>query len=331
MYQPESYFVALLFMIGSMCCWGSWANTMKLTPRFPFQLFYWDYIAGLLLGSVLWGLTLGNMGASSDSLLHNLSSADTRHIGFAILAGIIFNVANLLLVAAIDISGMAVAFPIGIGLALVIGVLLNYLIAPAGNPILLFGGMALVTGAIVVDAIAYRRRENLQRAGSVKGVQVSLAAGILMGLFYPFVVKASVGQNALGPYSVTICFAFGVVLCAIPVNAWFMRHSVSKNLPVHFCEYFTFPLKFHLWGLIGGFIWCTGAMFSFVAANTHLVGPAVSYAIGQGATLISAIWGIFIWREFVHAPASSRRLLPLMFLLFIVGLGAIAIAPLIAH
>jgi len=213
MYQPEAYSVALLFMIGSMLCWGSWANTMKLTPGWPFQLFYWDYVVGILVGSLFWGLTLGSVGGGELSFLNSVRSADTRHILFAILGGAVFNVANLLLVAAIDIAGLAVAFPIGIGLALVVGVLLNYVVTPLGNPLLLFGGVLLVVLAIIVDALAYRKRETTRKALSARGIQISLACGILMGVFYPLVAKAISGPHSLGPYSVALFFAIGVGLC----------------------------------------------------------------------------------------------------------------------
>src|SRR5436853_6951239 len=163
MYQPEAYGIALLFMIISMMCWGSWANTMKLTPGWPFQLFYWDYIVGIIIGSLLWGLTLGSAGGGQLSFLNNIRIADSQHIIFALLGGAVFNVANLLLVAAIEIAGLAVAFPIGIGLALVVGAMLNYAISPQGNPLLLFGGVLLVVLAIIVDAMAYRRRETTQQ------------------------------------------------------------------------------------------------------------------------------------------------------------------------
>ena len=153
MYQPETYGVALLFMVASMLCWGSWANTMKLTPGWPFQLFYWDYVCGIIVASLIWGLTLGSTGASQLSFLNNIRSADAEHIIFALLGGAIFNIANLLLVAAIEIAGLAVAFPIGIGWALVEGVLLNYFIAPQGSQLLLFGGVSLVVVAIVLDAL----------------------------------------------------------------------------------------------------------------------------------------------------------------------------------
>ena len=153
MYQPEAYIIALIFMIGSMLCWGSWANTMKLTPGWPFQLFYWDYVAGIIIASLLWGLTLGSMGGGQLSFLNNIRTADRSHILFALLGGAVFNVANLLLVAAIEIAGLAVAFPIGIGLALVVGVLLNYIISPQGNPLLLFGGVLFVALAIIIPLL----------------------------------------------------------------------------------------------------------------------------------------------------------------------------------
>src|SRR5436305_3501028 len=168
MYQPEAYWIALLFMFTSMFCWGSWANTMKLTPGWAFPLFYWDYVIGIILGSLLWGFTLGSHGAAGISFFSDIAHADSTHIIFALLGGAVFNVANLLLVAAIDIAGLAVAFPIGIGLALVVGVLLNYFIAPQGNPMLLFGGVALVVLAIVLDAMAYRRRETTRSALSAR-------------------------------------------------------------------------------------------------------------------------------------------------------------------
>ena len=330
MYQPEAYFAALLFMLVSMICWGSWANTMKLTPGYAFQLFYWDYIIGVVAATLVWGFTLGSGGSSGLPFLKDIHQTNSPHILYALAGGAVFNIANLLLVAAIDLAGMAVAFPVGIGLALVVGVLLNYALAPKGNPLLLFCGVALVMLAIVLDALAYRRREVERRAVSARGIQISVACGILMGTFYPLVTKAVTGNNALGPYAVALFFALGTALCAIPVNYLFMRKPLTGTPPVPMTGYFQANSRWHLWGIIGGMIWCTGAVFNFVASHAQIVGPAISYAIGQGATMISAIWGVFIWKEFAKAPASSRKLIPLMFLFFILGLGAIAIAPIVA-
>jgi glucose uptake protein len=331
MYQPEAYGVALAFMITSMICWGSWANTMKLTAGYAFQLFYWDYVIGILLGSVLWGFTLGSAGGGSLAFLNNLQQADATHIEYAIAAGAVFNVANLLLVAAIDIAGMAVAFPVGIGLALVVGVLLNYALAPKGQPLLLFGGMALVVLAIIFDALAYRRRERERRSISVRGIWISIACGVLMGTFYPLVTKATTGPASLGPYAVSLLFAIGTALCAVPVNYLLMKKPLTGAAPVNMSQYFKAKPAWHFWGVIGGLIWCTGMVFNFVASHAQMVGPAVSYAIGQGATMVSALWGVFIWKEFANAPPESRRLIPAMFIFFLVGLMSIAIAPMVAR
>lgn len=329
MYQPETYGITLLFMVTSMLCWGSWANTVKLAPGYRFQLFYWDYVVGLLLGALLWGISLGSLGGTGLSFFADLRHCDGRHILYAVLAGIIFNVANLLLVAAIDIAGLAVAFPVGIGIALVVGAVSSYLITPRGNAELLFGGISLVLVAIVCDAIAYRERERQRPAMSRRGVIISVISGLLMGSFYPFVAKAMSGASAPGPYAVAFFFAFGVLICSVPFNTLLMHRPLDGGVPVKMKAYFEVPSHWHFWGILGGAIWCTGAVFNFVASEVHVVGPAVSYSIGQGATMISAAWGVFIWREFAGASQRSRIFLVWMFVLFLIGLGAVALAPII--
>lgn len=327
MFQPQTYVLALTLMLISMICWGSWANTMKACPGYRFQLFYWDYILGLIAGALLWGLTLGSLGSSGHPFFADLLQADTPHLWLAIVGGLIFNVANLLLVAAIEIAGLAVAFPVGIGLALVVGAVSSYILSPSGNPIILFCGIALVVAAIVFDALAYRLREAERKSLSLRGVLISLVAGLLMGSFYPFVSKSMTGDHALGPYAIALVFVIGVGLCAIPVNYLLMRKPLDGSAPVAMGGYWQARGAWHLWGIAGGAIWCTGAVFNFVASRANIVGPAVSYSIGQGATMISAAWGVFIWREFANAPQRSKKFLVWMFLLFICGLTAIALAP----
>jgi glucose uptake protein len=316
-------------MVVTMLCWGSWANTIKLCPGYRFQLFYWDYVLGLIAGALLWGFTLGSFGASGRSFLADLAHADASHILFAVLGGVVFNVANLLLVAAIEIAGLAVAFPIGIGLALVVGAISSYILSPNGNPILLFSGIALVTAAIVFDAIAYRLREKEHRALSARGVIISLIAGLLMGTFYPFVSRAMTGGDAPGPYAITLFFALGVALCALPFNYLLMRRPLDASAPTSMSAYWSARGAWHVCGILGGAVWCTGAVLNFVASRAHIVGPAVSYSIGQGATMISAAWGVFIWREFATAPQRSKTFLVWMFVFFLCGLSAIALAPIL--
>jgi glucose uptake protein len=314
-------------MVISMLCWGSWANTVKLCPGYRFQLFYWDYIIGLFLGTLLFGLSLGSSGGTGRSFLADVQHTDSTHWLLAFSGGVIFNVANLLLVAAIEIAGMAVAFPVGIGLALVIGAVSSYAISPSGNPWMLFGGIALVLAAIGFDAMAYRLREKQRQALSRRGVALSLASGVLMGTFYPFVAKSMEGATAPGPYAAAFYFAVGVVLCAIPANALLMRKPLDGKEAVSIAAFGEAPVRWHAWGVLGGLVWCAGAVLNFAASRAHVVGPAVSYSVGQGATMISAGWGVFIWHEFNVAPRQSRRLLVWMFLFFLSGLAAIALAP----
>jgi glucose uptake protein len=329
MYLPPTYLAALLFMIGSMLCWGSWANTMKLCPGYRFQLFYWDYIIGLILGIVAFGFTLGSMGSVGPVFLHDIASAPTYSIVMAAVGGAVFNVANLLLVAAIEIAGLAVAFPIGIGLALIVGALSSYIIAPKGNPLLLFGGIALVVIAIVCDALAYRTRETGQRRGrNARGIVISLLSGVLMGSFYPLVSKSMTVPNAPGPYATCLFFVIGCALCAIPVNYLFMRKPIDGGVPVNMSGYASASAAWHWAGIFGGVIWVAGATLNFVASRVNFVGPAISYSVGQGATMVSAGWGVFVWREFASPTTRVRNLLIAMFACFVAGLAAIAIAPL---
>jgi glucose uptake protein len=328
MFVPQVYGIALAMMITSMLCWGSWANTQKAAKGWRFELFYWDYVWGILIIALVLGLTLGSTDASSpDRFLINLTSADSRNIAYALAGGIIFNVGNLLLVAAIETAGLAVAFPIGIGLALVIGAVLNYLVTPKGNPLLLFGGIALVCLAILFDALAYRKISQDTKV-TTKGIALSVLSGIGIGVFYPLVAKAIKDGNHLGPYSVFLVFAVGILLCTIPVNYGLMRRPISGT-PVNFRDYLAGAGRMHAWGVLGGLIWGVGTNFNFVASYSPVVGPAASYALGQGATMISACWGVFVWKEFRGAGPEARRYLALMFVFFIAGLTSIAFAPVV--
>ena len=331
MFFPETYQAALLLMVLSMLCWGSWANTLKLCPGYRFQLFYWDYALGLAVCSIFWGLTAGSHGHTGTTFLTDIAQASTGSIEFAVLGGIIFNIANLLLVAAIDVAGLAVAFPVGIGLALIVGAVSSYLVRPAGNPLLLFGGVALVTIAIILDARAYRQREAKAAAATTCGIVLSLIAGVLMGTFYPLVaasLRGARGVAPVGPYAVSFFFAIGVLLSTVPANLLLMAKPLDGKPPVKLSGYWPVPFRYHFAGLLGGAIWCTGAVANFVASGANLVGPAVSYSIGQGATMISACWGVFVWNEFSGAPPAARRSLFYMFVFFVLGLVAIALAPL---
>jgi len=329
MFIPQIYPLTLALMILSMISWGSWANTQKATGNWRFELFYWDVVWGILLLSLIVGLTFGRTDpASPESFFNNLESAGARNLLLALAGGAIFNIANMLLVAAIGIAGLAVAFPIGIGLALVIGTVLNYVVTPAGNPLLLFGGIALVGTAIVLDAMAYRKLSGNVQV-TTKGIVLSLLTGVFMGFFYPFVAKAIKGEGHLGPYTVMFVFALGIVISNVPLNYALMRRPITGAPPVSLRDYFTARGGLHAWGVLGGLIWGLGGVSNFVASYAQMVGPATSYALGQGATMVSALWGVFVWKEFRGAGPAAVRLLTLMFVFFILGLAGVALAPVV--
>jgi glucose uptake protein len=331
----ESYQVAVLMCIVTMICWGSWANTQKLASQeWRFQLFYWDYCLGVLLLTLIFAFTLGSMGTSGRSFLEDVRQADMKFIGSAFFGGVVFNVANILLVAAIDIAGMAVAFPIGIGLALVIGVLTTYYgVDASGNPVLLFAGVGCVTAAIFVDALAYRRIPASGQKTTVKGIVLSILCGILMGQFFRFVAAAmppldrindTETAGMLTPYTALVVFALGLFLSSFVVNTLVMMKPFVGD-PVPFSDYFTKGgWRLHLVGILGGMIWGVGMSFAILAGDA--AGYAISYGLGQGATMIAAFWGVFVWREFAAAREGTNRLLALMFILFIVGLSLIVYA-----
>jgi len=329
MFIIENYQLAIFLCVITMLCWGSWANTQKLaSKKWGFPLFYWDYTLGVIILSLILGLTLGSTGDSGQAFLPNLQSASLNAIFYALLGGVVFNIANLLLVAAIDIAGMAIAFPIGIGIALVLGVIVNYVATPLGDPVLLFSGVALVALAIVVDALAYKKIS--KGAATTKGILISLAAGILMGFFYRFVAASmsedfsNLSEGMLTPYTAVFIFSIGIFISNFIFNTFFMYKPISGE-KVTYSDYFKLGTpKLHIIGILGGVIWCLGFLLNMIAAGE--AGFAISYGLGQGATMIAAIWGIFIWKEFKNAPKGTNSLIALMFLLFIVGLSLIIMA-----
>ena len=331
MYIVDSYYLAVVFCIITMLGWGSWANTLKMTSKsWEFPLYYWDYSAGLVLTTLIFGFTLGSSGSEGRGFIADLSQAGFPAIFSALVGGVVFNLSNLLIVAATAIAGMAVAFPIAVGLALVIGVVVNYIATPLGNPYLIFVGLALVVAAIFFDAFAYGKLPQDKKGDRKKGIIISVISGILMGFFYRFVAASmSAGFKApdsglMTPYSAMFVFTVGVFLSNFLFNSWFMYKPVSGNRATY-RDYFRLgTTKLHLIGILGGLIWCIAMEFNLIASEQ--AGFAISYGLGQGATMISAAWGVFVWKEFSKAPKGTNKLLAAMFGLFIVGLALIVIA-----
>ena len=338
MFFVENYAVAVAFCVVTMLCWGSWGNTQKLasSDKWKYQLFYWDYGIGILLSSFLIAFTLGSFGTAGRGFLVDIRQAGMSHLALAFLGGVLFNLANILLVIAIDLAGLAVAFPIGIGLALVLGVVQTYWFNPKGDPVLLFAGVALVAVAIILNALAYKRlvaskAGGLQKGGSGLGIAISVIAGVLMGAgFFGLVSKGMVKDFAapeaglMTPYTALVVFALGLFCSNFLWNTIVSLKPV-RGEPVPLSAYFSVGSpKLHAVGILGGTIWNIGMALSLVASGK--AGTAVSYGLGQGATLVAALWGILIWKEFKGAPKLANALNLAMFVLFVAGLGLIICA-----
>ena len=308
-------------MITSAICWGSWANTYKGVKNYRFELFYWDYAVGIFLISLILAFTMGSTGGDANSFLNNVHSADTTNIFSTMVGGAIFNLANLLLVAAIDMAGLAIAFPVAIGIALVVGVISSFALQPKGNAALLAAGVVCALIAVVLDGKAYGSLVVAGRTVSKKSIGVCIVSGVLMGLWAPFVARAMTNGNTLGPYSIAVFLTLGALLSCFIWNIYFMKHPLVGE-PVGFSGFFSAPASGHMLGLLGGFIWGTGMVFNLVAAS--FTGVAISYAIGQSAPMVAALWGVFAWKEFAGAPAKAKMYLTLMFVFYCLGILLVA-------
>ncbi|MBK2357799.1 GRP family sugar transporter [Francisella hispaniensis] len=327
----HSYGVAVFFCIITMLCWGSWANTQKLsTKEWPFQQYYWDYALGILIVSFVLAITMGSFGTEGRSFFSDISQASSDSFIYAFMGGVVFNLANILLVAAIDIAGMSVAFPLAIGLALVIGVITNYIATPLGQPVVLFLGVLSVLAAIIIDAVIYKRISDNKNKNMLKGFIVSIISGILMGFFYPLVIKSISNDfvtpqaGLMTPYTASFIFAVGIFVSNFVINGWMIKFPISGK-KLKFKDYFSQGTPWlHTIGILGGVIWGIGSCLNFIASG--IAGPSISYGLGQGATMIAAFWGVFIWKEFAKAPKGTNKLIVLMFITYILGLTLIIFA-----
>jgi len=321
MFTPSSLSIALLMMITSAICWGSWANTYKGVKNYRFELFYWDYAVGIFLISLVLALTMGSTGNDASSFLNNVHAADASNIASTLVGGAIFNLANLLLVAAIDMAGLAIAFPVSIGIALVVGVISSYALQPKGNAVLLAAGVMCAVVAVVLDGKAYGSLASAGRSVSKKSIVTCIVSGVLMGLWAPFVAHAMTTGNTLGPYSIAVFLTLGALLSCSIWNVYFMKKPLVGE-PVNFSDLFRGPTSGHILGLLGGVIWGTGMVFNLVAAS--FTGVAISYAIGQSAPMVAALWGVLAWKEFKGAGSKAYTYLFLMFVFYCLAIALVA-------
>jgi glucose uptake protein len=344
MILPQTHFAVLFLMILSLLCWGSWANTYKLAGKWRYELFYFDFAAGVVIIAFIYAFTVGNLGYDGFSFVDDLMHAGKRQWLYGFMGGVIFNLGNMILMSAISVTGMAVAFLVGIGVATIAGTTLAYAASSTGNPALLFLGCVLIAAAVVAASLAYRfhavlKHEELARAGkaastrrpsSIKGIVLALVSGLLLGSFFPLVDKAREGDIGLGPYAVAAVFAIGVFLSTFVFNVFLMNLPVEGE-PLEVLDIFKSTPKQHLLGLAGGALWCIGMVTSLAAASAPAaaqVGTVAGYFLAHGFALLAALWGILLWREFKGSDVRVKTLAVLMLLLFAGGLLVISQAPL---
>jgi glucose uptake protein len=321
MFVPNTLAGALVMMAVSALCWGSWANSYKRTKGYRFELFYWDFAVAIFLTSLLLAFTLGMASVDGTDFLSNLRAVDRSNLGYALLAGVIFNVANVLLVAGIDMAGLAIAFPVAIGIALVVGVVMSYFQQPRGDALLLALGVGSAVIAIIMDGLAYAQLGSQKRDASRKSLVICIVSGFLMGSFAPLIAHAMSRGKTLGPYGASVFFTLGALLCCFVVNVYLMRHPLVGD-SVDFGGYFKTTFSNHALGFLGGGVWAIGTVFNFVAAS--LTGVATSYAIGQAAPMVAAIWGVFIWKEFAGAGPRAKIYLSMMFGFYLLAIALIS-------
>jgi glucose uptake protein len=320
MFVPATFASALMLTILSTCCWGSFANTTKATKNYRFELYYWDYGLGIFVISVIYAFTLGSTGGPN-SFLPNLHQAASSALVYAFAGGFIFNIANVLLIAAIEMVGLAIAFPLAIGIALVEGTVLSYLIHPAGDATYLFAGVAMALLAVIFIGFAYAARGG-GAVATRKGVIICLISGVLMGSWAPFLTKAlTAPTGALTPYSGAVFMTLGAFICCFVFNPILMRKPLVGE-PITMTGYFAAPKSYHFWGLLGGFIWGTGTVLNLVAGGK--VGVPISYAIGQASPMIATLWGVLVWKEFAGANAKAKAFLGAMIAAYLLALVLIA-------
>jgi glucose uptake protein len=334
MFLIENYWLAVGACVFCMICWGSWSNTQKLAAKtWRFELFYWDFVLGLVLTALLWGFSAGTFGSDGIPFIADLKQADSHSIMFAMLGGIVWNIGNLVFVMAIALAGMSVAFPIGGGIAWLGGIIFNYILEVKGGgnietlpKTMLFSGVIVIFIAIYLSMVAYKKLADQQKKPSAKGIILSIIAGLFFAFFYGFVVKSfsptvvASGTGNLGAYSGVLFFTLGALATTIILNPIIMRNPV-EGPPVTFKQYFSGDIKTHAIGLLGGFIWASGMAVSFMGVGS--ADPAIAYALSNASPVVAILWGVFVWKEFKEAPKGTNRILSIMFVLFLIGLAVI--------
>lgn len=342
MILPSSPFVCFLLILFGVVCWGSWVNTFKLGGKWRFELYYFDFAVGMLLAATVSAFTLGSLGFDGFLFMDDILQTGKRNLATAVVAGMIFNLGNMLLLGGVSIVGMSAALPMGLGLAALSAIAAGYVLHPSGNAVFLFGGAAVVTAAAVFFAISSQRYQALlleerAKAGllktsklvvSPKAVIASMAGGGILGISFPLLDLARTYGPTMGPYAASFMFAMGVFLSTFVLNLFFMNLPL-QGAPVEIRDYFIKgSVKSHLLGLGGGIIWHLGLLSIAVAAAAepaYRTSPSVLVSLPHAAALVAFLYGALVWKEYARADSRVKNMLTMGLVLFAVGLILVAI------
>eukprot|EP00971_Amphidinium_carterae_P039951 784467-Amphidinium_carterae.1 len=183
MLLPPTEGWALLAAVVSLVAWGSWTNFLVATKgRIRFECYYLDYSLAALVTSATCAATLGM--TPGDGALGSLQTWPDDFSGIAplkylaaLFAGVLFNASNIMLCKGIAMVGLALAFPLCIGTAMVEGVTLTYLVDPSGDPWLLFSGVFVALCAVCTAAGMQHLKEQQQKSQPARDVVVEMGEG----------------------------------------------------------------------------------------------------------------------------------------------------------
>jgi glucose uptake protein len=337
---PTTWLSAFLFLVLALICLGSWANTFKATgSRWRFELFSIDFAVGALLVALIAAYTFGTLGADlgfSDRML----VAGRTNQALGLVAGALFALGNMLLLAAVSLLGMSAAFPLCIGSAVVVAALFALFQFGSAQGLWLIGGLTLLVCAVVLDIFAIRRHKNLIRAASARtgakrpnkkasmstrGIVVGIISGVVLGCFSPLLQRSFRGDFGLGPYAGLLLVTIALLVSTVVLNLYFMNIAISGE-PIGFNAYFTGLPHQHFLGFAGGAIWALGMLAEGLAISAPAsidLDPRLVTILPLASVLLAVFWGFVKWKEY---PGTAKALLVVSAVVFLGGVVLVGLA-----
>ena len=351
MILAQNHFQAILLLVFGALCWALWAGLHKTTPNWRYELFCVDVAIGFGIAVSIYAFTVGSLGFDGFSFMDDLMHAGKRQWIFAFSAGVIFNLANMILLGAVSVAGLSVAIPLGLGISSILGLGTSLILARTGNPFLVFAGSACFVVGVVLAAISYSflisaRQERLIKEGkakiaphvpgtskgmivsteapnSAKGLLLSGVAAALMWVMYPLINKARSGETGLGPYALMALFSVGVFLSTFVFDL-FLINLPLEGEPIEPFEYVRGSLRAHLTGIVAGVLLCSGILAELVSAGgppEAQPGMLMTYGMKQLAPLVGGCAGVWLWKELRDAEGRVRAIFYTFAVLFAAGVA----------